>query len=376
MYRRRSKVHGFTLIELLVVIAIIAILIALLLPAVQQAREAARRTQCKNNLHQLGLALHNYHDVYGMFVYRKGGTARGANNNRGNRNRKSGFIPLLPYIDEAPAYNTISNGDAIVAPDGPCGWCGWPNVNRGGSQQGNDAWDNSPDSLLCPSDNGYASTGGPYNSYAFSVGDQVDRVLNGINRAGSRGVRGLFTYRNCYGIRDIIDGSSNTVAMSERLCQIRYPKRAQQPVAVAAEEVEHVLGVATRVPGLINSPNLCYSVSDGRFFVAGTPIQQRFGVNFHDGQPMYVGFNTVLPPNAPACAEDGNHGDSHDLVIPPASRHEGGVHCLFADGAVKFISENIDTGNLGVRQPETGKSRYGVWGAMGSKDGGDIVGTF
>jgi prepilin-type processing-associated H-X9-DG protein len=130
------------------------------------------------------------------------------------------------------------------------------------------------------------------------------------------------------------------------------------------------------VPGLINAPNLCKAVSDGRFFLAGTPIQQRFGIRWTDGQAMYVAFNTVLPPNAPACAEDGSWGDSNDLVIPPASRHEGGVHGLMADGSVRFISDNIDTGNLGVPQPETGASRYGIWGALGSKDGDDTVGAF
>jgi prepilin-type N-terminal cleavage/methylation domain-containing protein/prepilin-type processing-associated H-X9-DG protein len=372
MQKRRLH-HGFTLIELLVVIAIIAILIALLLPAVQQAREAARRTQCKNHLHQFGLALHNYHDVYGVFPARKGGTSwNGSDNNTGNRERLCAFVPLLPYIDQAPAFNTIASGQPPIAPGGPCAWCG---VTPNGSPL-DQAWDNSPDMLMCPSDTGYANLGGPTNSYCFSVGDQVDRVLSGINRSGSFGVRGLFTLRRCYGVRDCIDGTSNTIAMSERLCQMRYPYRAQDPVAVGAQEVEHTLGVATRVPGLINAPNLCKAVSDGRFFLAGTPIQQRFGIRWTDGQAMYVAFNTVLPPNAPACAEDGSWGDSNDLVIPPASRHEGGVHGLMADGSVRFISDNIDTGNLGVPQPETGASRYGIWGALGSKDGDDTVGAF
>src|SRR5687767_10159551 len=101
MDRRR----GFTLIELLVVIAIIAILIALLLPAVQQAREAARRTQCKNNAKQFGLALHNYLDVAKLFPYRRGGT--GSTSPVGNENQGSGLTLLLPYIDQGPLYNQI-----------------------------------------------------------------------------------------------------------------------------------------------------------------------------------------------------------------------------------------------------------------------------
>src|SRR5690606_28625210 len=112
---KHDRRSGFTLIELLVVIAIIAILIALLLPAVQQAREAARRTQCKNNLKQVGLALHNYHDVFGSFTYKSGGTDRPPSSapcNLGNARRRSGWVGLLPYIDQGPLYNQIESGGA------------------------------------------------------------------------------------------------------------------------------------------------------------------------------------------------------------------------------------------------------------------------
>src|SRR6478609_4093851 len=103
----RHRTRGFTLIELLVVIAIIAILIALLLPAVQQAREAARRTQCKNNLKQIGLALHNYHDTFLCLPHRQGGT-NGPDPTQNNRDETGGTVFLLPYIDQAPLYNQIA----------------------------------------------------------------------------------------------------------------------------------------------------------------------------------------------------------------------------------------------------------------------------
>ncbi|MBT5017958.1 MAG: DUF1559 domain-containing protein, partial [Planctomicrobium sp.] len=105
--KRRSSLRGFTLIELLVVIAIIAILIALLLPAVQQAREAARRTQCKNNLKQLGLALHNYHDTHGIFPNSMDSYFPGGVPSRSNPRNHSWMVMILPFIDQAPLYQSI-----------------------------------------------------------------------------------------------------------------------------------------------------------------------------------------------------------------------------------------------------------------------------
>ena len=147
----RNRRSGFTLIELLVVIAIIAILIALLLPAVQQAREAARRTECKNNMKQLGLALHNYHDTNKKFVFRKGGTS-------GNSNRLSGFIGLLPFLEQNTMFQQIqANGG------GPSAWSGWT------------YWNHQVKGLICPSDARATPSDGSVgeNNYAFSLGDSI-----------------------------------------------------------------------------------------------------------------------------------------------------------------------------------------------------------
>jgi prepilin-type processing-associated H-X9-DG protein len=175
---------------------------------------------------------------------------------------------------------------------------------------------------------------------------------------------------------DIIDGTSNTLLMSERLCQARVSGTYRQttPTAVALREVEFVLAVATRVGGIAASPINCYAAADGNYFAAGQPIQARFGTNWHDGQPMHVGFTTVFPPNAPACGDGGDNADTYTAILPPASRHPGGVNVVKADGSVDFVSNSINTGNLTVGQPRNGVSNYGVWGALGSKDGGDMAG--
>jgi prepilin-type N-terminal cleavage/methylation domain-containing protein len=368
----RFRRLGFTLIELLVVIAIIAILIALLLPAVQQAREAARRTQCKNNFKQFGLALHNYHDVFGVFPPRKGGSegtpgATASVGHTGNGNRLSAFAMLLPYLDQAPLYNQIQAGGGTVAsgtvsPSGPRAWLGWS------------VWDVTIPMFLCPSDV-TARDPRKKTNYMLCVGDQVAFHLNTQNP------RGVFGNRTSYRTSDIPDGTSNTILLGERL---RNPTGGNAANPPALGLVKGNEGTLRNVADIVTNPGGCLAQLDtSGYFANPALVSLRAGSIAWDGQTENVGFNTVIGPNGPSCVNRGNNSDAEDGVLPPSSRHVGGVQVLMGDGAVRFVSDSIDTGNLATADVTTsntntfsGRSPYGVWGALGSRNGGDIVTEF
>lgn len=349
---RRSGSSGFTLVELLVVIAIIGVLVGLLLPAVQQAREAARRMQCSNNLKQLGLAHHNYESAFNTLVARKSGTS--PSGNLGNANRLSGFIGLLPFIEQTAMYELIQAGDPTIpiAPGGPQAWGGFG------------PWNNSPDAVRCPSDPN-STPGGRLNTYSFSVGDQAEGVRDNQTN------RGLFAFRRGVRFRDITDGLSNTVMMSERL--IRQGPSGQNAVPAGFRQVDYLVNTA-QVPGVQDTPNLCLATILQRWYAEGTPLNGRTGISWQDGQTHYVGFNTILQPNSPSCFDRGAWGDQLGVVLPPTSRHTGGVNVVLADASVQFITDSVDNGDLTLPSPRSnnsGPSPYGVWGAMGSRNGSE-----
>jgi len=356
----------------LVVIAIIGILVALLLPAVQAAREAARRMQCSNSLKQLGLALHNYHDTYKTFPPRKGGTSsppfNGGSRAEQNGERLSAFVMLLPFYEQTALADQIKAGDPtgtrytggtyggapIAAPGGPCAWC--------------DTWTPfrfAPSMLQCPSDTTIfnAPTRTQRNNYGFSVGDHIGAVLNATT------VRGVFALRLGCPIAEILDGTSNTLAMSERL-------KANFGIStVVAKQVRDGHGLGSNFSQILTTPGFCLTRSDGTHFLAGTPVKGHWGALWTDGQVERVGITTVLAPNSPGCVSDNNgNADSAGSIVPPSSNHPGGVMGAMADGSVRFISETIDTGNLAAAPMTNGPSPYGVWGAMGSKAGGEAMG--
>ena len=351
---QRTK-QGFTLVELLVVIAIIGILIALLLPAVQAAREAARRSQCTNNLKQLGVALQNYHDIFRSLPTRQGGTSCTAPYMNGNCTRASGFIALLPFVEQQAAYDRIKVGGAGAAPLGPATnilWIGWQVQTPG---------------YLCPSDTRaepqpIANSQFGENNYAFSQGDTITQ--NGMSTDN----RGLFPFMQTVTFSRITDGLSNTIAMSERLrVNFGFGSSPNGSVKYGAATPGFITGTFPQA-----NPGQCLAVANGAYYSNPSQVNGLFGTMWCDGPVRRCGFTTVLPPNSPSCVSSDNNGNySGSGIISPTSNHPAGVNGMMADGSVRFVNESINTGNLSWQEVAGGPSPYGVWGAMGSKAGGE-----
>ena len=374
--RSRRGPAGFTLVELLVVIAIIGVLVALLLPAVQSAREAARRTQCSNSLKQFGLALMNYHDTYRVFPPRRGGTTGTIANDpsriMANYDRLSAFVALLPYYEQKATADYIAGGGktssgTVIPAGGPAAW-------YGSSLGTYEPWSNQIKMLICPSDRIIVGGANAKNSYAFCIGDTLggNISVNGttvqFNHA-TQPVRGIFGGSGrCVGLQFITDGSSNTIAMSERTTNGWFNGRP-----AAGEDMR--TATVYNFPSVISNPGSCLGTTIKATYQSGN-IKSKFGSIWTDGQAEVVGFNTVLPPNGPSCNNDSNSGsaDATGGAITAGSNHPGGVNGLLADGSVRFINQNINSGNLASPQVVSGNSPYGVWGALGSIGGKEAGG--
>lgn len=295
LIKRRS---GFTLIELLVVIAIIAILIALLLPAVQQAREAARRTQCKNNMKQIGLALHNYHDVYRMFPSGWYSTPDGSGGDVNQIAAWSWTAMILPYMDQAPLFNLLDVGrtpmEEIFESPTPAA-----HVDKLAAMR------QSYQAFLCPSDVApNLNEGRPYpqsrRDTAIATTHYVGSLGSWTMNSDDRG-RGFFSdgvLGKPIRIRDITDGTTNTIAVGER----RW-------TYTAADGSQRLARAATLF-GVTRTNNSGRGRSDACF----------------SGRPR-INFDGLRENRA-------RRGLS--------SNHVGGVQVTLGDGSVRFISENID----------------------------------
>jgi len=328
----RAPRRGFTLIELLVVIAIIAVLIALLLPAVQQAREAARRTQCKNNLKQIGLALHNYHDTH---LTLPPGEVRGKN---------VSTLPLiLPYLEQgnvaalfdfkvliydAKNYQATTQNLAIFQcpSESSSGYVTWPA--------------------------GSTTQAGKTN-YVQNLGLSAVYFETGPN---ARPGTAVFIAGRSFGFRDIKDGLSNTALFGEI-------KRGEGAGTTAGSGIgpghPEDYSAPVIVAGALYSINNPYDPAQCNISSTSQPRTRGRGNQFYRGLTLYTFYNHTLTPNSKFrdCVNS-NWAEGH---LAARSYHPGGAHVLLGDGSVRFASDSLS---------ET------VWQAVGSRAGGEVVGEF
>jgi len=334
-FQRRRRT-GFTLIELLVVIAIIAILVALLLPAVQQAREAARRTHCKNNLKQIGLALHNYLDVHRKFPMSfVSDISTGANTGGGEW---SIHARILPFIEQGNLYGNIN----LSLPYGDP-------INAGITTQ-------RISTYLCPSDpNDHARTSGGVAvhypvTYGFNGG-----TWNVWDNASRTAGNGAFAPNFAFAPRDFTDGLSNTLHFAEVKAFTAYNRDGGNGAAA-------IPGNAADVEALIGS--------------GGSTKANSGHTEWVDGRVHQTGFTVTLPPNTPVSIPGGERDDEGDYTscredktcpgstfaaVTSRSWHTGVVQTLMADGSTRSVSENLD---------------LGVWRNLGQRNDGNVLGDF
>lgn len=399
------KQQGFTLVELLVVISIIGVLVALLLPAVQSAREAARRMSCSNNFRQIGLGLHNYHSAYNQLPTHGGGTT--SNNTGAARGQNAGNVPrasnilensmlvgLTPFIEQQALWDQIRNpfqveSGQIFPPMGPSPrrWLEEHAAFR------YDPWLSEVPAFRCPSDPGVGLPAQGRTNYVACIGDSTRFAVGFVNDNGSINEgrasavrisqRGVFVHRDRRAFRDILDGLSNTVCMGEIITDLGdQDVRSHGARSDSGDRNDIFRG---------NWSELCVDFRDPQrpgFWSAGfdnaleqgggTGAEHRRGYKWAHSRGLFSNFNTIRPPNDIVCMADNTFNEG---IMPPSSRHPGGVHILLTDGAVRFITDSIDAGNqnspqvgeLGSTLDAGSESPFGVWGALGTRANREVI---
>ncbi|MDR2757438.1 MAG: DUF1559 domain-containing protein [Planctomycetaceae bacterium] len=383
--------RGFTLVELLVVIAIIGALIALLLPAVQAAREAARRVQCTNHLKQFGIAVHNLHDTHNRLpqrIYSDEGYSAAVKNSSTFSWAPTGgiqywrwnhMLSILPYMELQTKY------DEFIT-----------RINSGSTSGTTNGIPYNRDKnfrtsvFLCPSDgnatNANAQVTDRVLSYVGCRGDALGMPHVSYDRRGMIGRGGDNGGQGARDFSVVTDGLSNTLLWSESAMATSTEANSGVPMKghIVAITGDSVFNANTLYPApctamqaygnSIDSPN-------------NAIFNNQKGSKIFDGFGVFAIFHAVLPPNYPSCATSASpyNGEPYHFLVTPSSYHTGGVNTCFGDGSVRFISETINAENITVnistlgyqevsgtgQRNITGESPWGVWGALGSINGAE-----
>jgi len=388
---------AFTLVELLVVIAIIGVLVGLLLPAVQAAREAARRMSCSNNFKQLGLSIHNYHAAFNRMPMHGGGTwANGAaiGSNQTNRMDLSIWVGLTPFFEQQALWEQISN--PMLNPGGIPN--SWPAMGPETTTRVYTPWRTELATLRCPSDPGAGLPAMGRTNYAACLGDSVhymDLGALGIDadttitlttpaahatQAGAA-CRGAFVAHQSTSFRDILDGLSNTVVCGEITTDLG--NRDTRTIAAVGND--------SGSESVRDEPDLCLheglvDTIRSNFWDVVTPTlapaDQGRGFRWASSGASFTAINMILPPNREHCF--GGLTGASNGIASVSSQHQGGAHILMGDGAVRFITDSVEAGDVhhgnvwagGVGDSAPGsESPYGLWGAMGTRGGREMIGN-
>jgi prepilin-type processing-associated H-X9-DG protein len=340
--------------------------------------------QCTNKLKQLALASHNYHDTHdALHAFSSSCTwidsLKGYNTHANYKwGTNPGIVHIFPFLELDGQYNALK-----ALPE----WEPlYPSDNMDISNEFDGSVAGDPrfvvlPAFLCPSSGGQTKPdiAATHTNYRMNLGDNSfvftrEHTVSSATKGNDYYVRGCFGYQTWYNLAAITDGTSNTIFFSERALSDQFDSGDAVLGKVKTYTLRHMTsGVFTGVPtetGYMSSRAECMNTvdSNGDYKAAHSSYcKSRFGKSLYYGKMEHQGFHTILPPNGPACVND------NLAVIAPTSNHSGGVNASLADGSVRFISETVDTGTSDTwgSAAASGSSPFGVWGAMGSRDGGE-----